>query len=164
MRPIELATDTALATENYIYTLQRLKKEFDYTPDIIVILHPTSPLRTVKDIDATIQIFLENDADSVISVTKSEVTPLRLKEISTEGKLKQYRNENVILKNRQDDETLYVHNGAVYTLKPSLLLEKKCYYSENTYPYVMPAERSIDIDVQLDFDIAEFLIIKKEGK
>ena len=68
LRPSELATDTSLAPDAYIYTIERLKNEQGYAPEIVVILQPTSPLRTVDDIDAAISLYLEKNADSVISV------------------------------------------------------------------------------------------------
>ena len=161
MRPAELASDTSMIMDNYSYTFKRLKQEFNYIPDVIVVLQPTSPLRTVEDIDGAIEIYLEKNADSVISVMKTAVTPTRIREISPEGVLRQHGADKVILKNRQGYDTLYIHNGAVFVFKPSLLLEEKSYYSKKTFPYIMSEERSVDVDNQLDFDFAEFLLSKR---
>ena len=62
------------------------------------------------------------------------------------------------LANRQDLSKSYVPNGAIFVFKTAFLEARNGYYSDRTYPYVMPAERSVDIDDQHDFDLAEFLM------
>tara|TARA_Y100000310_G_scaffold273723_1_gene289382 strand:- start:6 stop:722 length:717 start_codon:yes stop_codon:yes gene_type:complete len=163
MRPAELATDTALAIDTYIYTFNRLKNEFDYQADIIVILQPTSPLRTTEDIDNAIKIFLDKQADSVISVCELEHPIERARIIDENGKIGNYNKGEVVVKNRADYRKVFSPNGTVSVVSPKLILEKK-FYSKNTYSYIMPRERSIDIDNQFDFDIAEFLVRMKSEK
>ena len=161
MRPPELATDGALAIDNYIYTIERLNKEFKYKYQEFVVLQPTSPLRNAMDIDNAIQIYLEKDADSVISVSEAIYPPLWAKKIDKNGVLKNYFNIENINKNRQELEKTYVPNGAVFVFRFSLLKERYSYYSEKTYPYIMPKERSIDIDNYIDFKFAEFMMVTK---
>ena len=158
MRPQELATDNALAIDNYIYTIERLNTEFGGNYKEFVVLHPTSPLRTAEDIDNAIEIFKNRNAESVISVCEAPHPPLWAKEIDVHGILKNYFSLNTENKNRQELKKAYMPNGAVYVFKISLLKEKRVYYFEKTYPYVMPKERSIDIDDYFDFKLAEFLI------
>lgn len=160
MRPGELATDNALAIDNYIYTIERLNTEYGENCKEFVSLQPTSPLRTAEDIDNAIDIFYEKKADSVISVCEAFHPPLWVKEIDDQGILRSYFPFDVGNKNRQELKKAYVPNGAVFVFKFSLLKEKYTYYSEKTYPYVMPKERSIDIDSEFDFDFAEYLIKK----
>lgn len=160
MRPGELATDNALAIDNYIYTIQRLNTEYGENCKEFVSLPPTSPLRTAEDIDNAIDIFYEKKADSVISVCEAFHPPLWAKEIDDQGILRSYFPFDVGNKNRQELKKAYVPNGAVFVFKFSLLKEKYTFYSEKTYPYVMPKERSIDIDSEFDFDFAEYLIKK----
>ena len=70
LRPEYLATDSAKAIDNYIYTIDRLNKEFAYDIKDFVLLQPTSPLRTVEDIDKSIELFKDKNADSVVSYTE----------------------------------------------------------------------------------------------
>ena len=163
MRPKKLATDNALAEDNYIYTIDRLNKEFSYSISEFIVLQPTSPFRTSLDIDNAIKIFKEKKADSVISVSETIHPPIWAKRIDENGILRNYFNIEIGNKNRQEIEKAYMPNGAIFILKYSLLKEKYSYYSDKTYPYIMPLERSIDIDSKLDFEFAEYLM-KKNAK
>ena len=160
MRPKELARDDSLAIDNYIYTIDRLNKEFKYNIVEFIILQPTSPLRTSLDIDNAIQIFMEKEANSVISVSETIHSPLWSKRIDEKGILRNYFDVRIGNKNRQEIEKAYMPNGAIFVFKFSLLKEKYSYYSDKTYPYIMPLERSIDIDSKLDFKFAEYLMKK----
>ena len=161
MLPKKLATDSALAIDNYIYTIERLNHEFDCNYQEFVVLQPTSPFRSSTDIDNAIQILLEKDADSVISVSEIPHPLLWTKRIDEKGILRNYFNVEIENKNRQDFEKAYMPNGALFVFKLSLIKGKYSYYSDKTYPYIMPKERSIDIDDYLDFEFAEFLMRKK---
>jgi N-acylneuraminate cytidylyltransferase/CMP-N,N'-diacetyllegionaminic acid synthase len=160
MRPKELARDDSLAIDNYIYTIDRLNKEFNYGIVEFVVLQPTSPLRTSLDIDNAIQIFEEKKADSVISVSEAIHPPIWSKKIDEKGILRNYFDIRIGNKNRQEIEKVYMPNGAIFVFKFSLLKEKYSYYSDKTYPYIIPLERSIDIDSKLDFEFAEYLMKK----
>jgi len=160
MRPKELARDDSLAIDNYIYTIDRLNKEFNYGIVEFVVLQPTSPLRTSLDIDNAIQIFEEKKADSVISVSEAIHPPIWSKRIDEKGILRNYFDIRIGNKNRQEIEKIYMPNGAIFVFKFSLLKEKYSYYSDKTYPYIIPLERSIDIDSKLDFEFAEYLMKK----
>lgn len=160
MRPKELARDNSLGIDNYIYTIDRLNKELNYSISEFIILQPTSPLRTSLDIDNAIKIFKEKKADSVISVSEAIHPPIWSKRIDEKGILRNYFDIKISNKNRQEIEKAYMPNGAIFVFKFSLLKEKYSYYSDKTYPYIMPLERSIDIDSKLDFEFAEYLMKK----
>lgn len=163
MRPKELARDDSLAIDNYIYTIDRLNTEFNYCIVKFIVLQPTSPLRISLDIDSAIKIFKEKKADSVISVSEAIHPPLWSKKIDKNGILRNYFDIKIGNKNRQDIGKAYMPNGAIFVFKFSLLKEKCSYYSDKTYPYIMPLERSIDIDSKLDFEFAEYLM-KRNAK
>ncbi|WP_373929907.1 cytidylyltransferase domain-containing protein [Vibrio cyclitrophicus] len=156
LRPSELAQDGSLAIDNYKYTLDRLEKEFGYQISSFVVLQPTSPLRQVEDIDGAIELFSDKKADSVISYCEEHHPITWHKYLDFNGKLKNIFDTNT-LKNRQDIETSYYPNGAIYVFK-SELIRRGNYYSNNTYPYIMPRSRSVDIDTLEDFEYASFLI------
>lgn len=157
MRPESLATENALAVDTYIYTLLKLNKDFGMNYSECVVLQPTSPLRSAEDIDRAAQIYKVNNADSVISVCKAPHPPRWSLRMNATGRLQRYF-EDSHDKNRQTLEAAYMPNGAIFILKLSLLLSSRSYYFENTYPYLMPPERSIDIDTAYDLHLAELLI------
>lgn len=163
LRPFELASDTALAIDNYIFTIEKLKELYKKDIHEIVVLQPTSPLRTMKDIDKAIEIYFKKNADSVISITEMTHPPIWAKKITETGIIKEYFGNDIGLKNRQEIEIAFIPNGAIFILKYSLLKDKYTYYSEKTFPYIMPNNRSVDIDTQYDFEYAEFLITKYYG-
>jgi len=158
LRPAELALDDSKAINTYIYTVDRLNNNFDYSIDNFVILQPTSPLRIVKDIDGAIKLFKEKDADSVVSYTEEHHPIDWHKYITSNGKFENIFDEKLL--NRQDIKPSYFPNGAIFVFSLELI-KRNLYYSENSYAYIMPRLRSVDIDVLEDFQYAEFLIGQK---
>ena len=161
MRPAELARDESLAIDTYLYTVDRLEREFGYKINEVAILLPTSPLRVAADIDAAISLFREKNADSVVSYTP-EAHPISWhRVVDSENKLHPIFVENI--GNRQEIERTYYPNGSVYVFSLDLLRQRR-YYSDRSFAYIMPAERSVDIDSKLDFLFAEFLMgLKEDG-
>lgn len=158
LRPKELAQDNSLAMDVYCYTIEQLNNRFNFNINEFVVLQPTSPLRTSEDIDSAIELFYKKNADAVISYYEAPHPPIWAKKIDENGLIQNYFEFDSSLKNRQEIDKAYMPNGAIYIFKYNILKEKHTYYTENTYPYLMPAERSIDIDTLLDFKIAEFLM------
>ncbi len=155
MRPAELASDTALAVDNYIYTIGKLEQESGTIIDAFVVLQPTSPLRIAEDIDGAVELFEKKKADSVISYTQ-EAHPISWhKYLDEEGHFIDILDANI--KNRQDNRVSYYPNGAVYVFRTSMIRERK-YYTDRSYAYIMPRIRSVDIDFIEDFEYAEFLL------
>lgn len=162
MRPPKLSQDSSLAIDNYIYTLDRLNKEFKTQHDEFIVLQPTSPFRLASDIDAAISLFYEKNADSVISVCEAPHPPTWSKRMDPSGRLKSYFEMKSDNKNRQEIESAYIPNGAIFILKLSSIKSIYSYYTDKTYGYEMPSARSIDIDTPLDFEFAEFLMRKQD--
>jgi N-acylneuraminate cytidylyltransferase/CMP-N,N'-diacetyllegionaminic acid synthase len=158
MRPAKLAQDDSLAIDNYIYTVDRLNVESSKQYNDFIVLQPTSPFRTAADIDNAVELFREKNADSVISVCEASHPPMWAKKIDPAGVLKDYFDINIGNKNRQELGLSFMPNGAIFILKLSLLKNLYSYYSDNTYAFIMPSERSLDIDTPLDFEFAEFLV------
>ncbi|WP_375724886.1 acylneuraminate cytidylyltransferase family protein [Arcobacter sp. KX21116] len=155
LRPEFLSSDSAKAIDNYIYTINRLNSEFGYKIEDFIVLQPTSPLRRVEDIDGAIELFNNKNADSVISYTE-EYHPIEWhKYITEEGKFQNIFEDKLL--NRQDIKKSYFPNGAVFVFKYELI-KKNTYFSNNSYPYIMPRSRSIDIDTIEDFKYVEFLM------
>ena len=158
LRPKELAGDTSSAIDTYIYTIENLNNELNHSVTEFVVLQPTSPLRTSRDIVKAVKLFKEKDADSVISVSEAAHPPVWAKKIREDGVLVNYFESNLHNKNRQEIHTAYMPNGAIFIFNYEKLKSGYGYYFNKTYPYIMPKERSVDVDDQLDFDVAEFLI------
>jgi N-acylneuraminate cytidylyltransferase/CMP-N,N'-diacetyllegionaminic acid synthase len=154
LRPEALASDEALAIDNYIYTINRLNKECGYEINEFVILQPTSPLRRSEDIDGAIFLFNEKNADSVVSYTM-ESHPISWHKFLDDD----LQFENIFdetLQNRQNNKVSYFPNGAIFVFDYNLIKNKK-YYSNKSYGYVMPKNRSVDVDCADDFEYAEYL-------
>lgn len=159
-RPVELAQDDSLAFFTYIHVLDFLKNHEEYYPDIIVILQPTSPLRIVEDVDNAIELFMKIDCDSVIGVTEDNEIywSFRLKD----SFLDPVFGKEFLSKNRQDLPMLYRPNGAIFVTTPQNLLKNRGFHGDKVIPYVMPDERSVDIDTTVDFELANILMEKNE--
>ena len=160
MRPTNLASDNSLAIDTYKYTVDKL---INYEGvDIVnyMVLLPTSPLRDASDISNSIKIFRNKNAHSVISVTKGDKPVSWFKSLDSESRLLE---NDITLKNRQDEDDYYCPNGSIYIFKKELIDEGK-YYSDKTYAYVMPKSRSVDIDYEIDLQFAEFLILNNHAQ
>jgi N-acylneuraminate cytidylyltransferase/CMP-N,N'-diacetyllegionaminic acid synthase len=155
LRPEYLAGDNAKALDNYIYTIDRLNSKFDYKIEDFVVLQPTSPLRKVHDIDRAIELFKNKNADSVISYTEEDHPIEWHKYITVDGKF-----ENIFepkLLNRQEIKKSYYPNGAIFVFYYGLIQQGR-YYSHESYAYIMPRFRSVDVDTLEDFKYVEFLM------
>lgn len=156
MRPIELARDETPIVPVVLHVLdvlQEREKQYEY----VVLLQPTSPLRTAQDIDEALKMLLKSDADAVISVQRVQHEhPARLYRID-DRRLSPYESQWELL-NRQDLPPVYNRNGAVYAIREKILREQKTFFPPNNKPYIMPKIRSLSIDDEIDFLIAEFLM------
>ncbi len=164
MRPKNLATDNSSATDVYIYTIEQLEKILNKKIESFIALLPTSPLRTGGDIDKAVKLFLEKKADSVICVTEAPHPPSWFLKLNENGVLTNFFNKTMSMKNRQEEPKAFIPNGAIYVLKTDLLKNEGTYYSDKTYAYILPSERSIDIDDNMNFALAEIMIRKLDEK
>ena len=118
-------------------------------------------MRKVDDVNSAIDLFFGKKADSVISYTK-ENHPIEWHQyINLEGKFEKIINNNKLL-NRQESRESYYPNGAIFIFKYNLIKQNK-YYNSNSYAFIMPIEKSIDIDTRFDFEIAEYLIMREHN-
>ena len=159
-RPEELAKDDSPTIDAIFHTLTVLKEQ-NYNPDIIALLQLTSPLRTAKDIDNAIELFLNEDCESVVSVCAVEHSPYWSFKIELKY-LKPVFEEKYLKMRRQDLPKIYVPNGAIYIATPENLRKYNSFYCSRTFPYIMPPERSVDIDNEIDFMLAELVMRRYE--
>lgn len=129
--------------------------------DNIVLLQPTSPLRTVDNLDEAFRLFYEKEADSIVSVCECEHSPLLSNTLPNNLNMFGFiSREND--RRRQDLAKYYRLNGAIYISKVNVLRQLKSFYGEKSYAYIMDQKESIDIDAEIDFEYAEFLIKKEK--
>ena len=153
-RPIDLASDTTTTFDAMKHTIDNCE-EYDY----IVLLQPTSPLRSEKHIDEAIELLELKNADAVVSVSEMDHSPLWANTLDGSCSMKGFLRDDVLNKRSQDLEKYYNINGAIYINKTKQLLrEKTLLFHDNIFAYIMDRKSSIDIDEKIDFTIAEVLI------
>ena len=163
-RPKYLAEDNSLRRDVIKHAIQTLKSKMNYEPEVIVYLQPTSPLRTVNDIDSALKLFFMNEYDSVISVCESSESPYWSLIIKNKIIIPLFEWDYFLNKKRQDLPSTYILNGALYIMSTKKFIQNNNLFSKRTLPYIMPIERSIDIDKDLDFKLAELLIKREDYK
>jgi CMP-N,N'-diacetyllegionaminic acid synthase len=154
-RPKKYSSDTASSYDVVSHALKKSEEKYDY----IILLQPTSPLRTGADIDNAILLLEMKNADAVISVTESDHSPLWQNTLPENGDMSQFLRQEVLNIRSQDLPTYYRLNGAVYICRRTRLLEEKTFFlKDNIYSFIMPQHHSIDIDAKYDFMMAELLL------
>ncbi len=151
-RPPNLALDETPGIDPVLHALKE-HSLFDY----VVLLQPTSPLRSVEDIDGAIEYCLAQSAPACVSICEAETSPFRVFELLEKNLLRRFMNVQVPNR-RQDSPTLYVVNGAVYVAEIPWLEREGSFVSAQTIGYPMSVARSLDIDSELDLLFFEFLI------
>ena len=164
LRPARLAADDTPMLDVLVHTLSALRDAGGYAPDVVVLLQPTSPLRTAAHVDAAVTELLQTDADSVVSVVEvphafSPVSVMRL----VEDRLVPYVAGPAPTR-RQDKPRVYARNGPAVLAVRSAVLERGSLYGEHVRPLVMTPEESVDIDTPFDFELAAWLLTRRESE
>jgi N-acylneuraminate cytidylyltransferase len=159
-RPMGLATDTAPTEPVLEHVVKWLKEHAEYEPDIVVLLQPTSPLRNSEHIDEALDIFLNGDYDSLLSVCHSSVFVWKMRENGAYPMNYDFKNRP----RRQDKEPEYKENGAIYITKYKILMENYNRLGGKIGLYIMPEEYSIEIDTEFDFYLCEQIINSRGEK
>jgi N-acylneuraminate cytidylyltransferase len=157
MRPAEFATDTSGSREVMIDVMDWADKQgIDY--DCIVLLQPTSPLRTVDDVTAALSLYNEN-VDMVVSVAEARSNPYYncFETDPQTGFLHVSKGEGLFTR-RQDAPSAWEYTGAVYVINPVSLRCQPLGAFKRRLPSPMPSERSIDLDSLTDWLVAETLL------
>jgi pseudaminic acid cytidylyltransferase len=158
IRPSKLASDSASTIDVIIHAVSYYKangEKYDY----VIILQPTSPLRSSQHISGAIKLLQEKKADAIISVCETEHSPLWANTLSENSSLELFLREEIKNKRSQDLPKYYRLNGAIYLINVmNLLAEKTMFISNNIYAYKMNKKSSVDIDEDLDFLFAECIL------
>ena len=151
IRPNELAQDSSLTIDVVQHALDELKGDWD----AVMILQPTSPFRTASDIDKCIEMLVDSAADSVISVTPvGDHHPARMKFIENGFLIDPPFSEDVEGRPRQTLQSLFLRNGAIYLTRVEVV-NGGSIKGTRSIAYVMPEERSVNIDTEFDLMVAE---------
>ena len=154
MRPAELATDKAGSMDVIRHALATLGERYD----LMVLLQPTSPLRRADDIDDALERYLASGAKTCVSVCEADKHPYWMVTVEEGGAVKQLFSPEQIPDRRQDAPPVFALNGAIYIAPTDHLVAGGELIIPGTFGYVMPKERSFDIDTELDLRLADFLL------
>ncbi len=152
-RTDDLASDTASTIDVVIDALDRLPRH-----DLVVVLQPTSPLRTAADIDAALGRCVDSGAPSCVSVSPVEQSPYWMYQVDDAGRLRPLLDGSALASRRQELPPIYILNGAVYAARTDWLRATRHFVGAETVAYPMPADRALDIDTAEDFEVFRRLV------
>ncbi len=154
-RPKSISKDDSTSISAILHVLENIKEEYDE----IILLQPTSPLRSCAGIDDALEYYYKIKASSVISVCKLDYHPEHINELPPNNSMKNFLTEENSKKITQNLKVYYKINGAIYiTNIAKLKSEESLFLKENSYAYIMDSKQSIDIDTFDDLRYAEYLI------
>ena len=162
-RPDHLASDTAASIDAVMHALD-FYRERGVSFDFVVLLQPTSPLRTGMHINSALELLIDKKAYAVISVCKTAHSPLWCNTLGEDLSMDEFLNSDVINKRSQDLPDFYRLNGAIYIADVAKLEQDKTFFlSNNTIAYKMDELSSVDIDTEIDLCVAEALMMSQRG-
>jgi len=164
-RSADMASDTAgkldVIKDAFKKSEQHYKEKYDYLID----LDATAPLREAADINDSFQQFLDNNNDNLITAMPSRRSPyFNLVEVGSDGRVELSKTLDKNIIRRQDVPKSFDMNASIYIWKRDVILSESSLFLMNTGLYVMPEERSIDIDNELDYEFVEFIMSKNHAK
>ncbi len=160
MRPSRLATDTAAKLPVLQHAVEYYLNTLNFKPDYVIDLDPTSPLRTLEDIEGCMDLIeLNADCESVITGYRSNKNPyFNMVEIDANGFAQLSKSAGKHITDRQSAPAVFAMNASVYVWKTDILLSQESIISGNVKFFEMSEERSIDIDNEIDFKLIELFM------
>ena len=162
IRPLSLASDDSQSFPVIEHALHFMEKVRGFKYDAILMLQPTSPLRTSKHINDSIDLFNSEKCDSVVSIASVGGNhPLRMKRFEG-NKLVNYIDQGFWdMRPRQILPDVYIRNGAIYLIRRDVIIEQSQLIGTMCLGYVMSDIQSVNIDTPIDLMVAELLLKKK---
>jgi CMP-N-acetylneuraminic acid synthetase len=160
VRPVGLSQDSASSIDVLLHSVEWLETD-GYDFDILVLLHTTAPLREPEDIDNCIELLAEKDCENVFSVTEAQRNPYFNMVEESNGRVIPVKRGD--FGTRQKAPKVYDLNSSIYVWWKEVLKKKKSLYLKGSKIYVMPKERSVDIDDETDFKLAKMLMEEKQA-
>jgi len=166
LRPSEIASDKTPHVPVMQHAIKFMEENKKTRYDLVVILQPTSPFRTPEDIDETLALLIQKNADSAVSLVEVEggSHPMKMKKLE-HNRVMPYCMEEMEGTRRQDLPPVYKRSGAVYAMRRDLIMNDARLYGDHIVGHIVPKERSVDIDHPVDWLIAEYKLdeLKKQG-
>jgi len=163
-RPDELATDQAAKLPAIRHCVAEVERQRGMRFDTLVDLDATSPLRSVEDIAGAVSLLEDNGVGNVITATPARRSPyFNLVEVDSQGVVALSKPLAAGIVRRQDAPPCYDMNASIYVWRHDVLFASDSVFIDDTRLYVMPEERSIDIDSELDFRLVELLMHERLG-
>lgn len=150
LRPAYLASDEAKTIDVLVDCVDRLAQQGE-TYDLLVLLQPTQPLRQACHIDEAIEMMVDNNLTSLVSVSKVKENPVLTRTINAKGQLVNLLDTSSTVR-RQDFNDFYRINGAVYINIIDHNFNSETSLNDNEYPYIMAEQYDIDIDEPADLE------------
>lgn len=161
-RPAKYANDKATLEAVMLHALDWLKEHEEYLPDAVVLLQPTSPLRTARHIDAAIGLFEQSKVDSLVSVSCPMEHPCDMATFNNMKMTMLFEGEGFLAgKQRQAYPDYYFINGAIYIFSTNILYKYKSRFGKTVLPYLMRQIESIDVDSRDDLEMADLILSKR---
>lgn len=160
LRPKHLSGDTTAMISVLKHTIKFLEQNDKFYPDIIVLLQPTSPLRKAVHIRMALEKFFQSKADSLVSMCEVKDSPYWMERMLKGRVIPFLAGKNKCYNRRQDLPKIYRANGAIYITKRDVIMKENSILGKDSRALIMSQEDSIDIDTEIDFQLAE-LILKK---
>lgn len=153
-RPAELAQDHSEGLKVIQHAVEFLRQACNERYDYVMVLQPTSPLRTADDIDRCIEKIVDTGCDSVMSMVEIvDFSPKKLKKIEDDTIVPLFEDEGRTSAQRHALPKVYKRNCAIYLTRTDLILQGDL-FGKVSRPYLMPPERSVDINTPADFELA----------
>ncbi len=164
LRPAELAGDASPHFDVVCHALDWLKTNRGEIYDYVCLLQPTSPLRIGEDIDGAVDLALSRDADAVVGITVSPVKPHLLFSMDDSASLTPILQPAEGYARRQDRPSAFVLTGAIYVNRVESLRRDQTFTPSGALGYLMPLDRSLDVDSETDLQAAEAALAKRATK
>lgn len=158
LRPISLAQDITPGIEPVLHAIEQLPYY-----DWVLLLQPTSPLRSVEDIEGIIRLCRDEATRSAVSVTRVSKHPFWMYQQDDHNRLQPLITNRPEIARRQELPSVYALNGALYLARTDWLIQNEGFIGPETLGYVMPEERSVDLDTPQDWLWVKFLIERANG-
>ena len=164
LRPKELATDSAKSEDVIIHAVNYYKEKNE-TFENIVLLQPTSPLRDAVEIENAIDFFIKRNASAVVSVNKVDHSPLWMNTLPENLSMNNFLREDIKGIRSQELPQYYQLNGAINICRTEIFVKEKTFFlNDNLFAYIMPKEKSVDIDTEFDLKFAEYMFYQSNHK
>jgi N-acylneuraminate cytidylyltransferase len=160
-RPADISGDLASSESALLHALEHLRQSESYQPDLLVFLQCTSPLTLAEDIDNTVEALLAAGADSALAAIPFHYF---IWKADQDGRAEGVNHDKRVRPLRQEREPQYLETGAVYVMRVPGFLQAKHRFFGKTAMHIMPAERRLEIDDPVDFEIAGVLMQAQASK